>query len=57
MSVPDEIAPIHEVNIVTSRDNFLVNGYGKTNTFHVFKRDASGGEASGVGSVMYIARK
>ncbi|WP_288638820.1 hypothetical protein [uncultured Lentilactobacillus sp.] len=57
MTVPDEIAPIHEVNIITSRDNFLINGYDRTNTFHVFKLDTSGGEASGVGSAMYIARK
>lgn len=56
MTIPDTITPIHEVNILTSRDNTLINGYGKTNTFHIFTTNAADGETSGIGSVFYLAK-
>lgn len=56
VTVPDAIAPIHETNILVSRGSILINGYGKTNTFHVFTANAVDGETSGIGSVFYIAR-
>lgn len=57
MEVPDDIAPLHETNILVSRDNILINGYGATNRFHVFvTNNTSSTQTSGIGSVFYLAK-
>lgn len=57
MEVPDEIAPLHETNILVSRDDILINEYGATNKFHVFiTNNTSSTKVTGIGSVFYLAK-
>lgn len=57
MEVPDEIAPLHETNILVSRDDILINEYGATNKFHLFiTNNTSNTQVTGIGSVFYLAK-
>lgn len=57
MEVPDEIAPLHETNILVSRDDILINEYGATNKFRVFiTNNTSSTKVTGIGSVFYLAK-
>ena len=53
--LPSNLAPIHEINILTDRTNILANDYVNPTEFHLFKSDATGGKTSGIGSTMYLA--